>query len=93
MNRLLTIGVLGGAALLSGCAGLSDQQQRAMTGTAIGAGSGAVIGAMAGSTTTGALIGAGAGLAGGLIVDYNKRQQQQAFDRGVQAGRQQSQQR
>lgn len=77
--------------LLAGCAGMSDTQQRALTGTAIGAGSGAAIGAIAGNAGLGAVIGAGAGLAGGLIVDQVKRNEQAAFQAGVQQGRAQSQ--
>jgi len=39
MKRILTFGVLvlSGAVFLSSCAGMTDQQQRATTGTAIGA--------------------------------------------------------
>jgi len=50
-------------------------QQRALSGTAIGAGGGAVIGAIAGNAGLGAGIGAAAGLAGGLIVDQSRRNQ------------------
>jgi hypothetical protein len=89
MKRFLTIGVLGGAVFLSSCAGMSDTQQRAMTGTAMGAAGGAIIGAIAGDAGVGALIGAGVGLAGGLVVDNQRQREQQAYDRGVQSGQQQ----
>jgi hypothetical protein len=73
--------------LLTGCAGMSDTQQRALTGTGIGAAGGAVIGAMAGNAGLGAAIGAGAGLAGGLLVDRSKQAQDAAFQSGYAAGR------
>lgn len=55
--------VLGTAA----CSGLNDREQRAVTGGAIGAGGGALIGALTGSTLTGALIGGAAGAATGAL--------------------------
>ena len=60
---------------LAGCADMTPTQQRALSGTAIGAGGGAVIGAIAGNAGLGAGIGAAAGLAGGLIVDQSRRNQ------------------
>ena len=71
-----------------GCADLTPTQQRAMTGTGIGAAGGAVIGAMAGHAGMGALAGAGAGLIGGLVVDQVKRNEAAAYQRGVNSGRQ-----
>ena len=71
-----------------GCADLPPTQQRAMTGTGIGAAGGAVIGAMAGNAGMGALAGAGAGLIGGLVVDQVKRNEAAAYPRGVNSGRQ-----
>lgn len=72
---------------LAGCTGMSDTQQRALTGTAIGAGGGAVIGAIAGNAGLGAGIGAAAGLAGGLIYNQVKQNEQAAFNQGYAAGR------
>jgi hypothetical protein len=37
------------------------------------------------------LIGAGVGLAGGLIVDNQRQREQQAYERGVQTGKQSQQ--
>ena len=71
-----------------GCADLTPTQQRAMTGTGIGAAGGAVIGAMAGNAGMGALAGAGAGLVGGRVVDQVKRNEAAAYQRGVNSGRQ-----
>jgi hypothetical protein len=79
--------VLGATVLVASCAGMSDTQQRALTGTGIGAAGGAVIGAMAGNAGLGAVIGAGAGLAGGLLVDQSKKNQQAAYQSGYVAGK------
>ncbi len=73
---------------VAGCADLTPTQQRAMTGTGIGAAGGAVIGAMAGNAGMGALIGAGAGLAGGLVVDQVRKNEAAAYQRGYNSGRQ-----
>ena len=72
---------------LSGCTGLTETQQRALTGTAGGAGVGAVLGAIGGNAGLGALAGAGAGLAGGLIYDSAKKSEQSAYTQGYAAGR------
>jgi hypothetical protein len=71
---------------LSGCAGATDSQRRAGTGTAVGAAGGAAIGAMAGNAGMGAAIGAGAGLFGGLLYDRNQKAYEQGR-RDAQAGR------
>jgi len=63
---------------------MTPTQQRALSGTAIDAGGGAVIGAIAGN----ARIGAAAGLAGGLIFDRVKRGQASSYSAGYQAGAQ-----
>ena len=53
----------------AGCAGLTPQQQRILTGGAIGAAGGAAIGVISGgSAGTGALVGGAAGAVGGAIV-------------------------
>jgi osmotically inducible lipoprotein OsmB len=46
-----------------------------ITGGALGAGSGALIGAAAGNAGTGAAIGAGAGVLGGFLYDQWRRNQ------------------
>ncbi|MEM8791789.1 MAG: glycine zipper family protein [Pseudomonadota bacterium] len=79
--------IAAGALLLSGCAGLNDTEQRALTGSAAGAAGGAVVGAIAGSAGLGAAIGAGAGLVGGLIVDKVQKDKEAAYQRGYAAGR------
>jgi hypothetical protein len=59
-----------------GCAGMSDTQQRTLTGGAGGAAAGAVIGALAGDAALGAAIGGAAGAGGGFL-----------YGRGVEKGR------
>ena len=81
------IAVLACGIALAGCSGLNDTQQRALTGTAIGAGGGAIIGAIGGNAGLGAVAGAAAGLAGGLIYDSVKKNEQAAYRQGYTAGR------
>ncbi len=74
MKKTLVL-VMVGAMLLAGCSGMSTTQQRVLSGGAIGAGSGALIGWAAGSPAAGAAIGAGAGALGGFVYDrYEKSQ-------------------
>lgn len=61
--------------VLGGCSGMSNTQQRMLSGGAIGAGSGALIGWAAGCPACGAAIGGGAGVVGGYVYDrYQKSQ-------------------
>ena len=76
MNRkiLMTILLLPLLFTLTGCAGMTTQQQRMLSGGAIGAGAGAVIGAAAaGNPAAGAAIGGAAGVIGGAIYDDLRR--------------------
>jgi predicted Zn-dependent protease len=73
--------------LLAGCAGMTDTQQRATTGTLAGAGVGAVAGAIGGNAGLGAVAGAGAGLVGGLLVDHAKKSEEAAYKQGYTAGK------
>jgi osmotically inducible lipoprotein OsmB len=60
--------------LTTGCAGMTDQQQRALSGGAIGAGGGAVLGAITGgSPVIGAAVGGAAGVVGGLLVHEHEK--------------------
>ncbi len=74
MKRTLILVMV--TALFSGaCAGMSYTEQRTLSGGAIGAASGAIIGGAAGSAATGAAIGGGAGVVGGYLYDrYEKSQ-------------------
>lgn len=75
------------ALVVTGCAGLSNTQQRALTGTTAGAAGGAVLGAIGGNAGLGAVAGAGAGLVGGLLYDHVKNNEQAAYQQGYAAGR------
>lgn len=88
MSRFrMTLMVLLASGSLAGCAGMSNTQQRAISGTGIGAAGGAVLGAIGGNAGLGALAGAGAGLLGGLIFDNVRQNEQAAYNRGYSAGR------
>lgn len=76
MKRTCVTSLLLVALASGGCAGLTDTQQRTLTGGAGGAAAGAVIGALAGDATLGAIIGGAAGAGGGFL-----------YGRGVEKGR------
>jgi len=86
MKKLLLLVAI--ALPAAACADMTPTQQRAVTGTAIGAGGGAVIGAIGGNAGLGAAAGAGAGLLGGLLVDRSRQAQDAAFQQGFVAGQQ-----
>ena len=87
-NAMKTITSLMICALaLAGCSGMTSTQQRALSGTAIGAGGGAILGAIGGNAALGAVAGAGAGLIGGLIYDNVKKIEQASYQQGYNAGR------
>ena len=71
---------------LAGCAGMNDTQQRALTGTVGGAAVGSVLGAIGGNAGLEAVAGAGAGLAGGLLFDRARQNEDAAYRRGVATG-------
>jgi hypothetical protein len=73
---------LAAAVTLAGCTGFSDTQQRTATGAAIG---GAALGIATGDWGW-AAAGAAAGAAGGFLVDQSKKNEQNAYQRGVQDG-------
>lgn len=78
---------LAAAVALGGCAGMTDTQQRSVTGAAGGAAGGALIGAIAGDAGVGALIGAGLGGGGGYLYGRSIENQQRAYTQGYQQGR------
>lgn len=61
---VLTVGVLSTAA----CSGMSTQQQRTLSGGAIGAAGGAIIGLAAGSPAIGAVVGGAVGATAGALI-------------------------
>ena len=69
---------------LSGCAGMSDTEQRTLSGAGIGAAGGTIIGAIAGNAGLGAAIGTAAG---GYIYDRHKKAEQSSYDKGYEAGK------
>lgn len=72
MNRAAAL-VLLVALTVSSCSGMSYTQQRTLSGGAIGAGGGALIGWAAGCPACGAAIGAGAGALGGYAYDQYEK--------------------
>jgi osmotically inducible lipoprotein OsmB len=67
---------------LFGCAGMSDTEQRTLSGAAIGTAAGAVIGAISGNAGWGAAIGAAAGAGGGYLYDKNEKSKEAAYQKG-----------
>jgi len=60
--------------LVAGCAHMTQQEQRILSGGAIGAGAGAIIsGVTGGNIAAGSAIGAGAGALGGFLYDQTQR--------------------
>lgn len=57
---------------LAGCSNLNTQEQRALTGGAIGAAGGLAIGAIAGAPLLGGLVGAGTGAAAGAFTSADQ---------------------
>ena len=70
--RFLIIAILV-VGLLGACAGMTSQQQRVLSGGAIGAGAGAAVSALSRGSVINAAIGAGAGAVGGYLYDRSKR--------------------
>jgi len=71
MVILIMVAALG----LGGCSGMSNTEQRVLSGGAIGAGGGTLIGWAAGCPACGAAIGAGAGAVGGFAYDQYQKSQ------------------
>jgi len=85
MRHNATLSIIAAAALLAGCANMSDTQRHTAMGAGIGALGGAALGAIAGdSAGTGAVVGAGLGALGGYIWSQHMEQQK----RGMQAATQ-----
>jgi uncharacterized protein YcfJ len=67
---------------LFGCAGMSDTEQRTLSGAAIGTAAGTAIGAISGHAGWGAAIGAAAGAGGGYLYDKNQKSKDAAYQKG-----------
>jgi len=61
------------AAVLAGCAGMSDTGRRTATGAGVGAAGGALIGSFSADAGRGALVGAGIGALGGYLYDQDQK--------------------
>lgn len=78
------------AVFMTGCSGMSDTQQRTLSGGAIGAAAGAGITAIATGgpyAIWGAVGGAAIGAIGGYAYDQYEKSQQRQFNEGYQAGK------
>jgi len=85
MRHNATLSIIAAAALLAGCANMSDTQRRTATGAGIGALGGAALGAIAGdSAGTGAVVGAGLGALGGYIWSQHMEQQKRDMQAATQ---------
>ena len=91
LMRVLRAGSVVLIIAMGGCAGMSDTQQRTLTGGAGGAAGGALIGAIAGNAGMGAAIGAGVGLAGGYLYGQHEDSKKAAYQQGVTVRDRQSQ--
>jgi len=91
MKKLLIVIILVVSLALGGCAGMSDTEQRTLSGAAIGTAAGGIIGAIAGDTGIGLAVGAAAGAAGGYLYDHHEKAQKkahdQAYEQGYEAGK------
>jgi uncharacterized membrane protein len=92
MQKFAVVIVVMALLAIGGCAGLSETQQRTLTGGAAGAAGGAVVGAIAGNAGLGAAIGAGTGLLSGYLYGQHEQSRQDAYQRGVTDGYNQARQ-
>jgi hypothetical protein len=92
LMRIVLVGLVACILVLGGCAGMSETEQRTLTGGAGGAAAGAAIGALAGNAGLGAAIGGAAGLTGGFLLGRHHDATRAAYQRGVADGMQQAQQ-
>ena len=69
MRHITVVSILLAFVLLFGCAGMTRTQQKTLSGAGIGAGGGAILGAVTGgSPAVGAVIGGGVGAVTGYIL-------------------------
>lgn len=75
MRRFFCLAVLATAVSISGCSGMTPRQQSTLSGGAIGAGGGALLGAISGGRpAVGAAVGGAAGaLTGYILGDQGER--------------------
>jgi hypothetical protein len=72
--KTIAVALAAGLLVLSGCANMSNTEQRILSGGVIGAATGAAVGAVTGGlgVGAGAAIGAAVGAAGGYVYDKVK---------------------
>jgi osmotically inducible lipoprotein OsmB len=92
LRRIVLVGLVASIVAIGGCAGMSETEQRTLTGGAAGAAAGAGIGALAGNAGLGAAIGGGTGLAGGFLFGRHRDATRAAYQQGVADGMRQAQQ-
>jgi hypothetical protein len=76
MKKITVIIILAIGLALGGCSGMSDTEQRTLSGAAIGAGAGTAIGAISGNTAVGAIVGTAVGAGGGYLYDQHKKSEE-----------------
>jgi outer membrane protein OmpA-like peptidoglycan-associated protein len=82
-TRISSALFIGATVVLSGCAGMSQQQRGAVIGATTGAAVGGVIGNQTGSTARGAIIGAVVGGAAGAIIGHQMDQQAKELQQNI----------
>ena len=87
MKKILAVAITP-VFLLTACSGMSNTQQRELSGAGIGAVAGAGIVAIAGGTAIwGAVGGAVVGAAGGYVYDQYEKSKQEEYNSGYKAGK------
>lgn len=71
---------------LGGCAGMTQTEQRTLSGAGIGAAGGALIGSMYGNMGAGAAIGSAVGGGAGYLYGKHKEEVGKAYQNGYQQG-------
>lgn len=84
MTKISIAILLSACLVFAGCAGMTDTQQRTLSGAVIGTAAGGIIGAMAGDAGMGMAIGAAAGAGGGYLYGKHKETEQAAYQKGYQ---------
>lgn len=82
MKNLVIVFMLIFTLVLFGCSGMSDTEQRTLSGAGIGAVAGAAIGAISGHAGLGTAVGAAAGAGGGYLYDKNEKSKDAAYQKG-----------
>ena len=86
MKKVSLIVILAISLALGGCAGMSDTEQRTLSGGAIGTAAGGVVGAIAGYTGLGLAVGAITGSAAGYLYDHHEKAKKEAHDQAYEQG-------